>query len=226
MKDIRRTRKETTGNEMASLWDIGDGVMLLEWHTLMRSTAPCSTSWRRLSGCGNATGLVIANDGKNFAVGANIFAMMLAVQSNMWNELEMMIKFGQDRVRMGFRTAPRPVVAAPHQMALGGGCEICLSADRIIADAETYMGLVEVGIGVIPGWGGCKEMVRRHISPHMNATNVNPTPYLRKVFRDGRLCQGLDLRRRGVSWATSAPTIASYSTASTASPRRSRPCWP
>src|SRR5690606_12889058 len=78
--------------------------------------------------------------------------------------------------------APRPVVAAPHQMALGGGCEVCLAADRIVADAETYMGLVEVGIGVIPGWGGCKEMVRRHISPHMNATNVNPTPYLRKVF--------------------------------------------
>ena len=184
MKDIRRTRKELTGNEMASLWDIGDGVMLLEWHTRVNALdGPMfdimQEAVERLHG--NATGLVIANDGKNFAVGANIFAMMLAVQSNMWNELEMMIKFGQDAF-MGFRTAPRPVVAAPHQMALGGGCEICLSADRIIADAETYMGLVEVGIGVIPGWGGCKEMVRRHISPHMNATNVNPTPYLRKVF--------------------------------------------
>ena len=184
MKDIRRTRKELTGNEMASLWDIGDGVMLLEWHTRVNALdGPMfdimQEAIERLHG--NATGLVIANDGKNFAVGANIFAMMLAVQSNMWNELEMMIKFGQDAF-MGFRTAPRPVVAAPHQMALGGGCEICLSADRIIADAETYMGLVEVGIGVIPGWGGCKEMVRRHISPHMNATNVNPTPYLRKVF--------------------------------------------
>ena len=107
--------------------------------------------------------------------------MLLAVQSNMWNELELMIKMGQD-IFMGLRTAPKPVVAAPHQMALGGGCEICLAADRIVADAETYMGLVEVGIGVIPGWGGCKEMVRRRISPHMNATNVNPTPYLRQVF--------------------------------------------
>ena len=99
----------------------------------------------------------------------------------MWSELEAMIKMGQD-IFMGLRTAPKPVVAAPHQMALGGGCEICLAADRIVADAETYMGLVEVGIGVIPGWGGCKEMVRRRISPHMNATNVNPTPYLRQVF--------------------------------------------
>ncbi|MBP6440049.1 MAG: enoyl-CoA hydratase/isomerase family protein, partial [Caldilineaceae bacterium] len=184
MKDIRRTRKELTGNEMASLWDIGDGVMLLEWHTRVNALdGPMfeimQEATERLYG--NATGLVIANDGKNFAVGANIFAMILAVQSNMWNELEMMIKFGQDAF-MGFRTAPKPVVAAPHQMALGGGCEICLAADRIVADAETYMGLVEVGIGVIPGWGGCKEMVRRHISPHMNATNVNPTPYLRRVF--------------------------------------------
>jgi len=184
MQDIRRTRKELTGNEMASLWDIGDGVMLLEWHTRVNALdGPMfdimQEAIERLHG--NASGLVIANDGKNFAVGANIFAMMLAVQSNMWNELEMMIKFGQDAF-MGLRTAPKPVVAAPHQMALGGGCEICLAADRVLADAETYMGLVEVGIGVIPGWGGCKEMVRRHISPHMHATNVNPTPYLRKVF--------------------------------------------
>lgn len=184
IKDIRRTRKKLAGNDMASLWDIGDDVMLLEWHTRVNALdGPMfdimQEALERLHG--NAAGLVIANDGKNFAVGANIFAIMLAVQSNLWNELEMMIKFGQDTF-MGFRTAPKPVVAAPHQMALGGGCEICLHADRIVADAETYMGLVEVGIGVIPGWGGCKEMVRRHVSPHMHATNVNPTPYLRKIF--------------------------------------------
>ena len=182
--DVRRTRTKTAGNEMASLWDIGDGVLLLEWHTRVNALdGPImeivQTAVEKLHG--NATGLVIANSGKNFAVGANIFAMLLAVQSNMWNELELMIKMGQD-IFMGLRTAPKPVVAAPHQMALGGGCEICMAADRIVADAETYMGLVEVGIGVIPGWGGCKEMVRRRISPHMNATNVSPTPYLRQVF--------------------------------------------
>jgi 3-hydroxyacyl-CoA dehydrogenase len=182
--DVRRTRSKVDGNEMASLWDIGDGVLLLEWHT--RVNALDGPIFEMMQAAveklhGNASGLVIANNGKNFAVGANIFAMMLAVQSNMWNELEMMIKMGQD-IFMGLRTAPKPVVAAPHQMALGGGCEICLTADRIVADAETYMGLVEVGIGVIPGWGGCKEMVRRRISPHMSATNVNPTPYLRQVF--------------------------------------------
>jgi 3-hydroxyacyl-CoA dehydrogenase len=125
IKDVRRTRKELAGNELASLWEIGDGVMLLEWHTRVNALdGPMfdimQEAIERLHG--NASGLVIANDGKNFAVGANIFAMLLAVQSNMWNELEMMIKFGQDAF-MGFRTAPKPVVAAPHQMALGGGCE-------------------------------------------------------------------------------------------------------
>ena len=184
ISDIRRTRNKTAGNEQASLWEIGDGVLLLEWHTKVNALdgpmfEMMQTAIERLHG--NASGLVIANDGKNFSVGANLFAVLLAVQSNMWSELEMMIKMGQD-IFMGLRTAPKPVVAAPHQMALGGGCEICLAADRIVADAETYMGLVEVGVGVIPGWGGCKEMVRRRISPHMNATNVNPTPYLRQAF--------------------------------------------
>lgn len=184
LNDIRRARKKFAGNEMASLWDMGDGVMLLEWHTKVNAIdGPMvdimQEAIERLHG--NATGLVLANDGRNFSVGANLFAMVLAVQSNMWDELEMMIKMGQDTF-MGLRRAPRPIVAAPHQMALGGGCEICLASDRIVADAETYMGLVEVGVGVIPGWGGCKEMVRRRVSPHMNATNVNPTPYLRQAF--------------------------------------------
>jgi 3-hydroxyacyl-CoA dehydrogenase len=83
---------------------------------------------------------------------------------------------------MALRKAPKPVVAAPFNLALGGGLEVCLASDRIVASAESYMGLVEVGVGLVPAWGGCKEMVRRHVSPHMNATNVNPMPYLRKVF--------------------------------------------
>ncbi len=119
--DVRRTRTKTAGNEMASLWDIGDGVLLLEWHTRVNALdGPImeivQTAVEKLHG--NASGLVIANGGKNFAVGANIFAMLLAVQSNMWSELELMIKMGQD-IFMGLRTAPKPVVAAPHQMALG-----------------------------------------------------------------------------------------------------------
>ena len=83
---------------------------------------------------------------------------------------------------MALRTAPKPVVAAPYNLALGGGCEIALASDKIVGHAELYMGLPELGVGLIPGWGGCKEMVRRHISPHMKASNVNPIPYVRQVF--------------------------------------------
>jgi 3-hydroxyacyl-CoA dehydrogenase len=107
--------------------------------------------------------------------------MGMLAQAGQWQELEQVVKQGQDML-MALRTAPKPVIAAPFQRVLGGGVEVCLAADRILADAETYMGLVEVGVGIIPGWGGCKEMVRRNISPHMHATNVNPTPYLRQVF--------------------------------------------
>ena len=184
LTDVRRTSKILAGNEVASLFDIGDGVMLLEFHSKVNELDTpkfeiMQEAVERLHG--SANGLVIANDGRNFSVGANLLSMSIAVQSGLWKELGMAIKEGQD-IFMALRTAPKPVVAAPHQMALGGGTEICLAADRIVAHAELYMGLVEVGVGLIPGWGGCKELVRRQVSPHMNATNVNPTPYLRQIF--------------------------------------------
>jgi 3-hydroxyacyl-CoA dehydrogenase len=105
----------------------------------------------------------------------------LAAQTGQWKELEAALRGGQDAL-MAMRRAPAPVVAAPFQRVLGGGLEVCLAASRVVAHAESYMGLVEVGVGVIPGWGGCKEMVRRMVAPHMHATNVDPTPYLRQAF--------------------------------------------
>jgi 3-hydroxyacyl-CoA dehydrogenase len=92
-----------------------------------------------------------------------------------------MLAAGQNAL-MALRRSPKPVVAAPFQRVLGGGVEVCLASSRIVAQAETYMGLVEVGVGVIPGWGGCKEVARRLVSRHMHATNVNPMPYLRQAF--------------------------------------------
>jgi 3-hydroxyacyl-CoA dehydrogenase len=172
------------GNDAASLVDMGDGVMLLEFHSKANSLDTnifeiMKEATDRLHG--NASGLVIANEGRNFSVGANILNMAIATQSGMWKEIEMAIREGQETL-MALRRAPKPVVAAPHQMALGGGCETSMAADRIVAHGELYMGLVEVGVGLVPGWGGCKEMVRRRISPHMFATNVNPTPFLRQAF--------------------------------------------
>lgn len=184
LKDIRYGRRIITANDSASLLNLGDGVLLLEFHSKMNALdadifAMMQTAIEKLHG--DATGLVIGNEGENFSVGANLFVLGTLAQSQQWAELEQMLKQGQDML-MALRTVPKPVVAAPFQRVLGGGVEVCLHADRIVAQAETYMGLVEVGVGIIPGWGGTKEMVRRNVSPHMHATNVIPTPYLRQIF--------------------------------------------
>jgi 3-hydroxyacyl-CoA dehydrogenase len=184
LDDLRFNDRPVAENESASLHNLGDGVLLLEFHSKMNALdAGIFTIMQKAIEKlhGNAAGLVIANEGENFSVGANLFVMGMLAQAGQWQELEQVVKQGQDML-IALRTAPKPVIAAPFQRVLGGGVEVCLAADRILADAETYMGLVEVGVGIIPGWGGCKEMVRRNISPHMHATNVNPTPYLRQVF--------------------------------------------
>lgn len=184
LADVRFAHRTVAENESASLLNMDDGVLLLEFHSKMNAFNAgifeiMQKAIEKLHGA--ATGLVIANEGENFSVGANLFVLGMLAQAGQWQELEQMLKQGQDAF-MALRTAPKPVVAAPFQRVLGGGVEVCLAVDRIIADAETYMGLVEVGVGIIPGWGGCKEMVRRNLSPHMHATNVNPTPYLRQIF--------------------------------------------
>jgi len=182
--EIKRCHASIAENESASLIDMGDGVMLLEFHSKMNALDDgifkiIQVAIDRLHG--DATGLVIGNEGDNFSVGANLLMAGIAAQSGQWKELEFFMKHGQDSF-MGLRKAPKPVVAAPFNRVLGGGVEVSLASDRIVAHAESYMGLVEIGVGLIPGWGGCKEMVRRQVSPHMHATNVNPTPYLREVF--------------------------------------------
>ena len=182
--EIKRCHRTLAENESATLVNMGDGVMLLEFHSKMNALDEgifrvMNEALERLHG--DATGLVIGNEGKNFCVGANIMLLGLAAQTGQWQEVERMIGFGQQTL-LNLRRAPKPVVAAPFQRVLGGGVELCLAADRMVAHAETYMGLVELGVGLIPGWGGCKEMVRRGISPHMHATNVSPTPYLRQIF--------------------------------------------
>lgn len=184
LEEIRHNHRTLAENDSASLLSMGDGVLLLEFHSKMNifdadMMAIIQTAVEKLHG--DAIGLVIGNEGINFSAGANLFALGTLAQSKQWDELGAVLKQGQDTF-MSLRTAPKPVVAAPFQRALGGGVEVCLHADRIVAQAETYMGLVEVGVGIIPGWGGCKEMVRRNVSPHMHATNVNPLPYLRQIF--------------------------------------------
>ena len=155
---LKHHRHPLGENDSASLLDMGDGIMLLEFHSKMNALDTdifnlMQAAVERLHG--NANGLVIGNEGTNFCVGANIMLLGLAAQTEQWDELEQMLRLGQNTL-MALRQAPKPVVSAPFQRVLGGGVEVCMASDQVIAHAETYMGLVEVGVGIVPGWGGCR----------------------------------------------------------------------
>jgi 3-hydroxyacyl-CoA dehydrogenase len=169
LQDIKRRSKPISKNASASLWDIGDGVICLEFTSKANSLDPeimtmIGTAMRTIGdGKGAWKALVIANDGDNFSVGANLGLVLFAINIAMYEQLEQMIAMGQMTYK-ALKYAPFPVVSAPAGRALGGGCEITLHSSAVQAHAETYMGLVEVGVGVIPGWGGCKELLARHIA--------------------------------------------------------------
>lgn len=165
LADKKIGQKPIAKNPSASLWDIGDGILCLEYTSKMNSVDPLILEMIRKSVDivqKNYTGLVIANDGENFCVGANIGVLLFAANVAAWGPIHDIIKQGQDAY-MALKYAPFPVVCAPSGMALGGGCEILLHADAVQAHIETYTGLVEVGVGIVPGWGGCKEMLLRHL---------------------------------------------------------------
>jgi len=163
LADIKRAGKPLLTNKSASLWDIGDGVACLEFHSKMNSLNPL-TLWMVQKSVKRARdrckALVIYNEGSNFSVGANIGLFLYGARLRLWPLLGLLIRWGQGAYE-ALKRAPFPVVGAPSGMALGGGCEVLLHCDAIQAHAETYTGLVEVGVGIIPGWGGCKEMLLR-----------------------------------------------------------------
>ena len=184
LADIKRAGKPLLRNGSAKLWDIGDGVACFEFTSKMNSLDPgimalykdtlklfkTDKTWK---------GLVIHNEGPNFSVGANVGLMLFAANIAVWSEIESQIEDGQ-KTYLALKQAPFPVVSAPLGMALGGGCEILLHSDSIQAHAELYTGLVEVGVGVIPGWGGCKEMLlRAKKDPRMPK---GPMPAVAKAF--------------------------------------------
>jgi 3-hydroxyacyl-CoA dehydrogenase len=166
LADVKRATKPVAKNSSASLWDLGDGVLCLEFTSKMNSLDEAIL--RQLDkalgligdGKGSWKALVVANDGANFSVGANLGVALFAANLAMWPAIEMTIAAGQETFRR-LKYAPFPSVGAPSGMALGGGCEILLHCSAVQAHAETYMGLVEVGVGVIPGWGGTTELLAR-----------------------------------------------------------------
>ena len=180
LEDVKRASKPVLKNGSASVWDIGDGVLCFEFTSKSNSLDEALMS---LYGKTIALvqekykALVVYNEGRNFSVGANLGLALFAVNIAAWGEIEKLVKAGQDAYR-ALKYAPFPVVSAPSGMALGGGCEILLHSDAIQMHAETYTGLVECGVGVIPGWGGCTEMLARW-QPMLPK---GPMPAAAKVF--------------------------------------------
>jgi 3-hydroxyacyl-CoA dehydrogenase len=162
LDNIRKTN-EVWKNSGAVIQDIGDGILNLEFQSKMNTIgADVLTAINKAIDLSetNYQGLVIGNQAANFSVGANIGMIFMMAVEQEYDELNYAIKYFQDTM-MRMRYSSIPTIAAPHGMALGGGCEISLHADKVVAAAETYMGLVEFGVGVIPGGGGSKEMALR-----------------------------------------------------------------
>ncbi|MBN2284229.1 MAG: 3-hydroxyacyl-CoA dehydrogenase/enoyl-CoA hydratase family protein [Deltaproteobacteria bacterium] len=163
LADLKEKKKVVKENVSASLIDIGDGVVCLEFHTKMNAIDPDMISMIDES-CDivmkDFVGMVVANQATNFCVGANIFQVLLAAQQGDWDMLDKMVHDLQ-YANMKMKYLEKPVVTAPAGMALGGGCEVSIHGQRCQPCGETYMGLVEVGVGVIPAGGGCKELMVR-----------------------------------------------------------------
>lgn len=182
-------QKESPGkvlitNEEASLIDLGDGVALVEFHSKMNSIGEGILGMVNQAVDvveKNYDGLVIGNQGSNFSVGANLFLVAQLAQNKDWDGLEQAVKLFQN-TSMRLKYAEKPVVVAPFGMTLGGGCELQMHAARTQASAESYIGLVEVGVGLIPAAGGTKELTLRTLKSVENIQNVDYNSFIQKVF--------------------------------------------
>ncbi|MEK7832643.1 MAG: 3-hydroxyacyl-CoA dehydrogenase NAD-binding domain-containing protein, partial [Acidobacteriota bacterium] len=184
LKSLKDQSKVVKKNSGASLIDLGDGVACVEFHSKMNALGSdqlgmIQQAIKEVEK--NFVGLVIGNQGENFSAGANIMMMLMAAQEGEWDEINLGVRQFQNTT-MSLRYSSKPVVVAPHHLTLGGGCEMVLHADRAVAAAETYIGLVEVGVGVIPGGGGTKEMAVRAAEAAEASPGVDQFEVLRANF--------------------------------------------
>ncbi len=186
IKDLKSDEKRIIAhNPSASLVDMGDGVLCLEFHSKMnalgtdisqmmaQASEELEEDW---------VGLVIGNQGKHFSTGANLHMLVERAQQGEWDQVEAALKMAQDGL-MAFRHGPKPVVSAPFNMVLAGGAEVMMGAAAICAAAESYVGQVETRVGLVPASGGCKELVRRVVSPVAKDTpNADLFPFIQRIF--------------------------------------------
>jgi len=184
LKSVKDRSGVVKKNSGASLIDIGDGVACLEFHSKMNAIGGDTVQMMNyaIDEVGrNFTGLVVGNQGGNFSAGANIMLLLLAAQEEEWDDINQMISQFQKAV-MRLRYSAKPVVTAPYGLALGGGCETAMHGDKTRAAAETYIGLVEVGVGLIPAGGGTKEMTLRAMDAAKRTPDADPLAFLKKTF--------------------------------------------
>ncbi|ALS23947.1 3-hydroxyacyl-CoA dehydrogenase/enoyl-CoA hydratase family protein [Paenibacillus naphthalenovorans] len=183
LRSLKEQNKIIRANSGASLIDVGDGVACLEFHSPNNAIGAdilfmIQQSVEEVRQ--NYDALIIANQGRNFCVGANIMLLLMEAQNEEWEEIDSIIRIFQNTM-MQLKGFEKPVVAAPYHMTLGGGVEACLPADEVCAYAETYYGLVETGVGLIPAGGGCKELALR-----LSRANPNPEadlqPHINELF--------------------------------------------
>jgi 3-hydroxyacyl-CoA dehydrogenase len=158
----------------------------------------------------NFVGLVIGNQGANFSVGANLMLLLLEAQEENWDDVDLMVRAFQNATT-SLRYAPKPVVVAPFQMVFGGGCEMVLHADRVRAAAETYIGLVEVGVGLIPAGAGTKEMLVRALDAvPPDLPEADPFPFVKRAFETIALAKvaASAEEARALGFLTAADTIS------------------
>lgn len=199
---LKQQNKVIRSNSGAKLIDIGDGVACLEFQSpnnaiggdiltmIQQSVDEVRSNYR---------GLVVANEGKNFCVGANLMLLLMEAQDGEWDEVDGIIRLFQNSM-MKLKSLDKPVVAAPHKMTLGGGVEACMPADQTIFSSETYYGLVEVGVGLIPAGGGCKELALR-ASSLVRDPEVDLQPWINASFETVAMAKvstsGHDTKRLG-----------------------------
>ncbi|WP_456093937.1 3-hydroxyacyl-CoA dehydrogenase/enoyl-CoA hydratase family protein [Paenisporosarcina antarctica] len=184
LKQFKKKHGVIKRNSGASLIDLGDGIALLEFHSQANSIGPDIIQMINFAVDEvekNFKGLVIGNQGKNFSVGANLGMILMEAQDDNIFELDFVVRSFQNAM-LKIKYSSKPVVAAPFGMTLGGGAEVCLPAAHIQASHETYMGLVEVGVGLIPGGGGNKELYMKHLKGLPNGVHIDYQFVANKVF--------------------------------------------
>jgi 3-hydroxyacyl-CoA dehydrogenase len=183
LKSARERQRIVRKNTGASLVDLGDGVLALEFHAKMNALGGDQIQMIHAAvkeAAANFVALVVGNDAANFSAGANLMLLLLEAQEGNWDEIDLMIRTFQGATQ-ALRYADVPVIVAPAGLTLGGGCEIALHGDRVQAAAESYIGLVEVGVGLIPGGGGTKEMLARAVHG-LPANHPDLLPFVQQAF--------------------------------------------